>query len=125
MHPRQFPVFFAMLALCVAMAAPVVAAEAPGQVAMEELATRLNLSAEQQAQIAPALEQRNSRLKAIADQTGADARAREKVRALREARAVQKEFVGKVTPLLTKEQAAEWEKLRAETRERVKERVAR
>jgi hypothetical protein len=121
--PRLFLMLLAMLALCIVLPRGAVAAEeAPAQIAMEELATRLNLTAEQQAQIAPALEQRNTRLKAMAGEINADSSRREKLKALRQARSIQKEFVGKVSPVLTKEQAAEWEKFRDEARDRLKER---
>ncbi len=123
MKPRLFLMLLAMLALCIVLPRGAAAAEeAPAQIAMEELATRLNLTAEQQAQIAPALEQRNARLKAMAGEVNADSSRREKLKALREARSIQKEFVGKVSPVLTKEQAAEWEKFRDEARDRLKER---
>ncbi len=95
----------------------------PTQVAMPELATRLQLSSEQQAQIAPALEERNNQLKALQDGLGANASRREKFKAMREARSIQQAFVSKVSPVLTKEQLAEWEKLREETRARMKERL--
>jgi hypothetical protein len=109
-----------MLALCAAVAA--VADEAPATVAMEELAMRLNLSAGQQAQIAPALEERNSRLRALRGEFDVGASRRQKLRALREARSIQQDFVGKVSPVLTSGQKAEWDKLRDEMREKLRER---
>jgi hypothetical protein len=125
MQPRLFLLLFATLAVCIVLPPRISAAEAQREIAMEELASRLKLTTEQQAQIAPALEQRNSGLAAIAGRVGPEASAREKVKALREARSIQQEFVGKVSPLLTREQAAEWEKLRAENRERLKARLDR
>ena len=124
MKPRLLLMLLAMLALCIVLPRGAAAAEeeVPGQIAMEELATRLNLTEEQRAQIAPALEQRNTRLKAMAGEVNADSSRREKLKALRQARSIQKEFVGKVSPVLTREQAAEWEKFRDEARDRLKER---
>ncbi len=125
MKPRPIaPALLATLFLCTALP-PIAAAaadEVPAQMAMEELSSRLNLTADQQTRIAPALEERNSRLKALSGELGSDGSRRQKLKALREARSIQQNFVGKVSPMLTKEQKVEWDELRDETRDKLKER---
>src|SRR5690606_17813581 len=95
----------------------------PAPIAMEELAARLDLDAAQQARIAPALQERNERLQGVTGKAGAS--RREKLQVLREARTIQQDFVSKVSPVLTKEQNAEWSQLRDETREQLSERRRR
>lgn len=108
------------------VAVPVSAAdsdETHTEMAMDELASRLDLTAEQQARIAPALEERNRKLKALAANRNPDAARREKLKSAREARAIQQEFVGKVEPVLTKEQKAQWARMREEARDRMRDRA--
>lgn len=97
----------------------------PAPIVMEDLAARLDLTADQQARIAPALQKRNEGLKALAGDLDGEASRRQKLKAAREGRAIQQEFVGKVTPVLTKEQQATWEKMRHETRAQLSERRQR
>lgn len=125
MNAGSFPGLAALLVLCGSGSAN--AAEfMTGQsapIAMEELAARLDLDASQQARIAPALQERNERLEALTGKAGAS--RREKLQVLREARTIQQDFISKVSPVLTKEQNAEWSQLRDETREQFSERRQR
>lgn len=117
----------AALALYLTCTAPQMAAAAdsppPGtQISIEELRTRLNLTPQQQEQIAPLVEERKAKMEPIrAKARSADSR-REKRALLQEAKAVQDDFNSKVQPILTPEQQAEWTKMREELREQTKER---
>jgi hypothetical protein len=123
MQCRALALLTLCLLLATATAVPAAAAEeAPGALALEQLVTRLELTADQQTQIAPLLQQRNDRLRALTTDLDADSPRSQKRKALREARSVQQEFVSKVSPLLTSGQQAEWEKLREEMRDKLKER---
>jgi Skp family chaperone for outer membrane proteins len=123
MKPIALAFITLFLVLVTGTPALAAAAEDPvGAVALEELVTRLELTAEQQARIAPLLQQRNDRLRALATDLDADSPRRQKLKTLREARSIQQEFVSKVSPLLTSGQQAEWEALREEMREKLKER---
>lgn len=127
MRPRPFVAFLFALALTVGHGAVAEEAgrELPGQIALQEIATRLELTAEQQARIEPALEERNAKLKVLAGKLDANASRRQKLKVLREGRDIQQQFVAAVTPVLTKEQNAEWQKMRDETRGQLAERRQR
>jgi hypothetical protein len=109
------------LSICLATGAAESSDRASAQLGMEELASRLNLSSDQQAKIAPALQERNSRLEALVKERDASRNRRDKIKALREARSIQQAFVGKVTPVLTAQQKSQWDKLREEMRAELKE----
>src|SRR5687768_617561 len=98
--------------LILAFALPAIAATSADELLLEEMTTRLKLTEAQQTQIAPPLEQRNKRLKALRSDLSENASQRQKLKALRQARSIQQDFVGKVSPVLTKEQKAEWEEMR-------------
>lgn len=99
------------------------ASEAPAaQMNIDELKARLNLTPEQQAQIAPLAEARRSKLEGIRGKLDSASSRKDKRAVLQEAKAAQDEFTSKVEPLLTAEQKTEWQKMRAETRSKMKER---
>ncbi|MBX5461416.1 MAG: hypothetical protein IRZ28_10045 [Steroidobacteraceae bacterium] len=104
------------------------AAEASGtqreamQMKLEELRERLALTPEQEAKIAPLVQARNEKLKALRSTSSPSASRREKRQQLQKVRAIQQEFVSQVEPLLTSEQKKEWEKIRSEMRESARER---
>lgn len=111
-------------ALCVLFllqACPLSAAE--DEVRMPDFATRLALTPEQQQRIAPALEERNRRLAELRGALPEEASRRERLRALREARTVQQQFVEKVNPVLTEAQRAQWQAQRDAAREGARERL--
>jgi hypothetical protein len=93
------------------------------QLAMEKLRDRLALTPDQEARIAPLVQARNQKLQALRGSMDADASRRQKRGALKEARAIQSDFVEKVEPLLTTEQKKEWEVLRKEMRDEMMQRV--
>jgi predicted RNase H-like nuclease (RuvC/YqgF family) len=112
----------ALLALVVfALGSPAIAATSADEKLLEEMTTRLKLTEAQQAQIAPPLEQRNKQLKSLRGDLSENASRRQKLKALRQARSIQQEFVGKVSAVLTKDQKAEWEKMREEMRDKASE----
>lgn len=96
---------------------------APGEMSIEQLKARLNLSAEQQDKIAPFLETRKAKLQQAHGKISSASSRRDKRAALKEAKQAQDEFVKNVEPVLTAEQQAEWQKMRAEAREQMKERM--
>ncbi len=107
-------------------AMPVIAAEASPdreavQAAVAEAKARLKLTPEQEAQLRPLTEEHMAQLKAIkAKHAGAASRS-EKRAMFKEARPVMDDYHEKVRAILTDEQQAEWEKMRAEAKERFKE----
>jgi len=92
------------------------------QVKLDELRERLALTPEQESRIAPLVQARNEKLRALRSNSSPNASRREKRQQLRRARNIQQEFVSQVEPLLTTEQKKEWEKIRSEMRESAKER---
>lgn len=115
----------AFIAFCVIGLAPVLASgdsADPQQMGMEQLTARLHLTTDQQAKIQPLLEARRARLEAAHSKMGSNSSRRDKRAAMKEARAAQEDFVRNVAPLLTAEQQEEWEKMRSEAREQMKER---
>jgi hypothetical protein len=93
------------------------------QLGMEQLRERLALTPDQEAKIAPLVQARNQKLQALRGSMDADASRRQKRGAFKEAREIQSDFVEKVEPLLTAEQKKEWEALRKEMRDEMKQRV--
>lgn len=92
------------------------------QAAIEQAKARLKLTPEQEAQMKPLMEERAAKLKAIRDSHAGDDSRRAKRDMYRESRVLADDYQAKVREILTDEQEAEWEKMRAEARERLKER---
>jgi hypothetical protein len=92
------------------------------QAAIAEAKARLKLTPEQEAQLKPLIEERSARLKAIRDQHAGDDSRRAKRAMYRDAKPVMDDYQEKVRAILTDEQEAEWEKMRSEARQRLKER---
>lgn len=92
------------------------------QAAIEEAKARLKLTPEQEAQLKPLIEERTARLKAIRDKHAGDDSRRARREMYREARPVAEDYQAKVRAILDDEQEAEWDRMRAEARERLKER---
>jgi hypothetical protein len=87
------------------------------QLKMDELRSRLALTPEQEAQLAPLVQARNDKLKALRASSSSDPSRRERRGMLRQARSIQQDFIKQVAPLITKEQAREWDAIRKEMRE--------
>ena len=108
---------------------PAAAAEATeeqrqaAELKIEELKKRLNLTPEQEQRLAPLVQNRNAKLKALRERSGDDTSRRARKAMLKEARGIQEGFVEQVEPILTKEQLKEWEAIRAEMRDAARERL--
>jgi len=100
----------------------VAADESGAQMGIDELKTRLALTPEQQAQIAPLADERRSRLEGIRGKMSSAASRQEKRAVLQEAKSIQDDFAAKVEPLLSSEQKTEWKKMREEARSKMLER---
>jgi uncharacterized coiled-coil DUF342 family protein len=90
---------------------------------IEELKERLQLTPEQESRLAPIIEARNSKLRELRSSMEGDSSRRARMAALKEARKIQADFSEKIAPILTKEQQAEWEKIREEFRAAAKQRM--
>ena len=90
---------------------------------MEEMRTRLALTPDQEARIAPLVEARNAKLKALRESSDPNGSRREKLGMLKQARGIQQDFVKQVEPLLSKDQKKEWATMREEMKETAKERL--
>jgi hypothetical protein len=89
---------------------------------MEEIKQRLALTPEQEKQLAPIIEARNSKLRDLRSSKDGDTSRRARFAMLKEARKIQDDFNAQIEPILTKEQQKEWEEIRKEGRETAKER---
>ncbi|HEY7378255.1 MAG TPA: hypothetical protein VH542_06195 [Steroidobacteraceae bacterium] len=108
----------------VAIAQPVHAEGKYGEMAQqafEEFSQRLKLSPDQEAQIKPLFEARNSKLKEVHDKYAGDTSRSAKRSAFREAKSAQDDFNSKLKPILSPEQQTELDKMRKEARDKIKE----
>jgi hypothetical protein len=94
----------------------------PQQLNIEQLRSRLNLTAEQQQQIEPLAAQRRARLEDIHTRMSGTTSRRDKFQLMKEAKKAQDDFVAQTEPLLTAEQRSEWKKMREEAQAQMKER---
>lgn len=117
-------IFVTLVACCLASASVLAAdvAEPTAQATVDQLRSRLNLTAEQQAKIKPLAETRRTKLEATHAKLPDAKTRREKTELMREARQAQDEYVKAVTPILTMEQQVEWKKIRDESKQQLKER---
>lgn len=125
-------VYPVIVAFAVLVAAPSSAAEAEpskeqrqqaAELKIEELKERLKLTPEQEQRLAPLVQDRNAKLKALRERSGDAPSRRERRAMLKEARGIQENFIEQVEPVLTKEQLKEWEAIRTELRETARERM--
>ena len=91
------------------------------QAALQEAKARLQLTPEQEAQLKPLMQERNQALKAIRDKHAGDDSRRSRRAMFREAEPVIENYQARVRTILNDAQYAEWEKMRAEARDRLKE----
>jgi hypothetical protein len=88
---------------------------------MQELASRLQLTPEQQAQIEPLVKRHKADMEEIrANLARADSR-RSKRALLLETASIQEEFLRQLQPLLSEKQRGEWQKIRDELRKALKD----
>lgn len=90
---------------------------------LEEFKQRLALTPEQESRLAPLIEARNARLRELRASKGSDTSRRARISTLKQARQIQEEFNAQVTPILTPEQQAEWQKIREEVKAAARERL--
>ena len=76
---------------------------------------------EAKAQLKPLVQDRNQKLKAIRDKYAGQSSRRAKRAMFKEAQPVVENYQARVRTILNDEQEAEWEKMRAEAKERFKE----
>ena len=123
-HVRVARLVVATLAI---LAASMALAQAPAvdpsaiQAVVEEARVRLKLTTEQEAQLKPLVQDRNQKLKAIRDKYAGQSSRRAKRAMFKEAQPVVENYQARVRTILNDEQEAEWEKMRAEAKERFKE----
>ena len=89
---------------------------------MEVVRNKLELTPEQESQLAPLFAQRMDQLQQTRSQLEAAPGKQEKRSILRDAKQSQTEFNAQVEKLLTPTQVNKWRELRSETREKLKER---
>jgi len=121
---RQIRAIFATVALLGAMSVLAQAPQVdPAEVlaAVEEAKARLQLTPEQEVQLKSLMQERNASLKAIRDRYAGDDSRRARRAMFQEARPVVENYQARVRTILNDTQYAEWEKMRDEARERLKD----
>ena len=125
MNPYK-PVAHAFIAAIAILGAGIARAQAPAvdpaaiQAVMEEAKARLKLTPEQEAQLKPIVQDRNQKLKAIRDKYAGDKSRSAKRAMFKEAQPVVDNYQARVRTILDDQQEVEWEKMRAEAKERLK-----
>ena len=89
---------------------------------MDVVRNRLSLTVEQEAKLMPIFERRIAELQKVRDQFAEAATEQQKHTVLRNAKSGQEAFNSQVEAVLDASQKSEWRELRAETREKVKDR---
>ena len=90
---------------------------------MEQAAERLKLSDAQKQQLQPIVEEHVTKAKAIRDKYPKDASPEQKKQMFDEMHAVREDYDAKFRAVLDEQQRQEWEKMRSERRERMREHV--
>ena len=127
MKRRTFPTALLALGLCAGVAPWAQAHDRHGDHGariehhMEKAAERLKLSDEQKQQLRPLIEEHVAKAKAIRDKYPAEISREQKQQMFDEMRAVREDYDGKVRAVLTEEQRQEWEKMRSERHDRMRE----
>lgn len=127
MHTRRFHSGF-LLCLGLALGGGFAALPASAQnvwdtvPSMDVVRSRLGLSIEQEAKLLPIFERRIAELQKVRDQLAQAASDQEKRTVLRDAKQGAAAFNSQVEGVLDASQKSEWQEMRAETREKVKER---
>lgn len=113
-----------LLLVCALALSPVLAAPLYDAIpTVENVRARLNLTAEQEAQLRPIFERRATELQQAKIAVEQASSRQQKRDAVRSAKASGKQFNSQVEAILSPTQRAEWRDLRSETREKIKERV--
>ena len=119
--PRLVVATLAILAAGMALAQVPAVDPTAIQAVVEEAKARLKLTPAQEAQLKPLVQDRNQKLKAIRDKYAGQSSRRAKRAMFKEAQPVVENYQARVRTILNDEQEAEWEKMRAEAKERFKE----
>ena len=119
--PRLVVATLAILAAGMALAQVPAVDPTAIQAVVEEAKARLKLTPEQEAQLKPLVQDRNQKLKAIRDKYAGQSSRRAKRAMFKEAQPVVENYQARVRTILNDEQEAEWEKMRAEAKERFRE----
>jgi Spy/CpxP family protein refolding chaperone len=124
MKDLRFAVITLFFAACVLDASAQSARPDPQAVAqrIEQAKERLNLTPEQEAQLRPVMEERVRKLQEIRGRYAGDNSRKARRGMMKEARPVQEDYETKVKAILTEPQIAEWETMRKEARNEMKER---
>ena len=88
---------------------------------MQMAAERLKLSDAQKQQLQPVIEEHVAQVKAIRDKYPPETPREQKRQMYDEMKAVREDYDAKVKAVLTEEQQQEWEKMRSERRDRMRE----
>jgi len=88
---------------------------------MQMAAERLKLDDAQKQQLRPLVEEHVAQVKAIRDKYPAETPREQKRQMYDEMKAVREDYDSKVRAVLTEEQRQEWDKMRAERRDRMRE----
>ena len=111
-----------LVAIAALAASSLASSERAGNVeeqAFQTLSDRLKLTPDQQAQVRPYFDARNSRLKDIRNRLSPNSSRRTKMAALKQARTVQDDFDAQIKPILSDRQRKELDKFRQEVRARL------
>jgi hypothetical protein len=117
---RVRTLIFASLLVFLALSVSGQETPAPGA-RLEQLQQRLNLSEDQLSKIRPILIDEAVKLQAVRAKYDGQTSRRSRLQMLREVRSVQQNLEKRVTPILTKQQQAEWKKIREERRDQLRE----
>lgn len=90
---------------------------------LQEAKERLKLTPEQEEQMKPIVMEEIRQLKAVRDKYAGDPNRRSRMKMAREMRGIQSDTEGKIGKILSKEQMAEWKKMREEWRAQARERM--
>jgi hypothetical protein len=127
LHSRTFGLrLFALLCvfLCTVLGAPPAAAQDVWDTvpSMDVVRNRLSLTPEQEAKLVPIFEQRIGELQSLREQLAKATSEQQKRNVMRGEKKGQEAFNTQVESVLDASQKTEWRELRAQTREKVKER---
>ncbi|HUK02597.1 MAG TPA: hypothetical protein VLW26_09995 [Steroidobacteraceae bacterium] len=118
------PALVTLLSIAALTAGGLASAQRAGNVeeqVFQSLSDRLKLTQDQEAQVRPYFDARNSRLKDIRNRLSPNSSRRSKSAALKQARAVQDDFDAQIKPILSDRQRKELEKFRQQVRARLQQ----
>lgn len=125
LHARPV-VVVAVFALALVSQSPPAGATTPLDAAkiearIQEAKVRLELTPEQEAQLKLIVQERSEKIVAIREQYGGDTSRKARRAMLDQVRPVQEDYEAKVRAILTAAQEAEWNRMRKEGRQRLRE----